>query len=333
MADVAELAGVAVPTVSRVVNGSAPVREETERRVRAAIAQLGYEPNRTARGFSRGRVHTVACLVPFVTSPSAVQRVRGALAELRGSDFPMSLLDVEVPEHLGQHVDALTRHHPPEGVISVSIPWSSELLQRFRDVNVPVVAIDSRHDEVSCVVGDDTGGGAQATGHLLDLGHRRIGFIGDADAGFGFTSTLARLEGHRRELSGAGVATDGVLVRRGPHGRDEAAAMAAELLDLPDPPTAVFAASDTQALGVLAAARGRGLSVPADLSVVGYDDVDVAELVGLTTVGQQLDASGRHGVRLLMDHVADRDVDPVRVVLPPHLQVRRTTAPPARPDA
>jgi LacI family transcriptional regulator len=179
------------------------------------------------------------------------------------------------------------------------------------------------------VIGDDVAGGALAARHLLDLGHRRIAFIGDAvEDPFGFTSSADREVGFRRELATLGVDIPAGRIGHGAHGRYEARELARRMLAGDRRPTAIFAASDTQALGVLAAAHEAGLNVPDDLSVIGYDDIEAADYVGLTSVRQQLFESGRRGAELLLAEIEERS-DPAPVAfLTPELVVRGTTAPP-----
>ncbi len=170
---------------------------------------------------------------------------------------------------------------------------------------------------------DDVEGGRLAARHLLEAGHRRVAFVGDREENaFGFGSSQRRLEGLREVLSGA-AGLPAELVRRGPHGRAAARAMTAELLALPDPPTAVFAASDVQALGVLDAAADARRPVPGALSVIGFDDIDLADAAGLTTVRQPLRESGRAGARLLLGSVGD--AEPPHIELPAVALVRRRT--------
>jgi DNA-binding LacI/PurR family transcriptional regulator len=185
------------------------------------------------------------------------------------------------------------------------------------------VTIDAPASGVPQTLTDDVAGGRLATGHLLALGHRRIGFVGDTTRGaagasrmgLGFVASQHRLNGYRQALAAAGVACDPELVRRGPHGPANAEALAAELLALPDRPSAIFAASDTQAMGVLAAADRCGVSVPGDLSVIGYDDVELAALLGLSTVRQPLADSGAEGARRLCALLRGEQVSPLRQLL------------------
>jgi LacI family transcriptional regulator/LacI family repressor for deo operon, udp, cdd, tsx, nupC, and nupG len=325
--DVARHAGVAVATVSRVMNNTGQVREATRQRVRAAVDELGYRPNRTARGLARGRLATVAALVPFVTHPSAFARVQGMVETCRNLGLPVSLFDVELPDHQGEHLRALSGDLRPEGLVIVSLHPTDEEYEWLRAAGLRPVLVDTQRDGFSSVCIDDEAGGGLATGHLLALGHHRIGFIGDLEQDrFGFTASPLRHRGYLRALAEAGVAPRPAYQRTGPHGRDTAREHAHALLALPDPPTAIFAASDTQALAVLEAARERGVPVPEELSVVGFDDVDIAAHAGLTTIRQPLVESGRQAARIVE---AER-VDPLRPaeqhVLEINLVPRGTTA-------
>jgi LacI family transcriptional regulator len=208
-------------------------------------------------------------------------------------------------------------------------PDVASLLERaavpvvFVDVHVPGVATMPR------VVGDDVEGGALAVHHLLELGHRRIGLISDAaEDPFGFTSSRDRKAGMLRELAAAGLGLPARWVGHGEHGRYEARDLALRMLRSADRPTAIFAASDTQALGVIAAAHEAGFNVPEDLSVIGYDDIEAADYVGLTTIRQSLIESGRQGAELLLREMTSRSDTASVVYLPPQLVVRSTTAPP-----
>ena len=176
---------------------------------------------------------------------------------------------------------------------------------------------------------DDVHGGTMATEHLIELGHERIAFLGDtSDPRYGFVAVQGRFEGYRNAHEAAGIAPLGELERFGPHGRREAHRLTRELLSLLEPPTAIFAASDTQALGVLEAAGFEGVAVPGDLSVIGFDDLEVTPYVGLTTAAQPLEESGRRGLERLLSLLAGEDPGPLEERLELRLEVRRTTAAP-----
>jgi DNA-binding LacI/PurR family transcriptional regulator len=330
IADVAAMAGVGAGTVSRVLNESPRVSPATRARVLAAIEALDYRPNPLARGLSRGRCQTLGAIVPFFTHASAVERMRGVVAGLDGSRYDLILFNVESPLHRDEHFASLTRRDRADGLLVVSLPPPPEEIDRLVRAGMPIVMLDTRAPGLPAVVTDDVEGGRIATRHLLSLGHERIAFIGDAlDNPFGFTSSTDRERGYRQSLAEAGLPVVGELICHGPHIRAVARRLTERLLALSDRPTGVFAASDTQALGVLEAARAAGLDVPRDLSVVGFDDVEVSSYAGLTTVHQPLFESGLRAVELLLAAVAGDNPPPPDVhELDLELVVRSTTAPP-----
>jgi DNA-binding LacI/PurR family transcriptional regulator len=329
---VAVLAGVSKATASRVLNGFANVDPDTRRRVLDAMAELEFTPSQAARRLSLGRTLTINVVVSFLTRPQAAERLRGVDAVLSDSEFDLVIYNVETVEKRDQYLQSLAQAQRTDGLLVVSLPPDEEDVRRLSSAAIPVVVVDAHAPAVEAlphVVGDDIAGGELATAHLLALGHRRIAFVGDQFQNpFGFTSSRHRYEGFEHALDRAGLQPDPERVALGAHSRYEARELAARMLATPEPPTAIFAASDTQALGVITAAREAGLHVPDDLSVVGYDDIEIADYVGLTTVRQQLFDSGRLGAELLLSEIRARSAPPRSVVLSPELVVRGTTAPP-----
>ncbi len=331
IADVAAASGVGVGTVSRVINGASNVREATRRSVQKVIEQLGYRPSHLAVSLSRGTPRTVAIVVPHLTRPSAVMRLAGALAVLDEQGYDTVVCNVDTPRQRDHHLAALTTRHRADGVIVVSLRLSRDQLGSFRQAAVPLVTVDVVAAGVPQTVTDDVAGGRLATGHLLALGHRRIGFVGDSKrrtsaADLGFATSQHRLSGYRQALVAAGIGYDPALVRRGPHGPANAEALTTELLRLPDRPSAIFAASDTQAMGVLAAADRCGIPVPDQLSVIGFDDIESAMLLGLSTVRQPLEDSGAEGARRLCALLRGERVTPLRQQLAVEVVSRSSTA-------
>jgi DNA-binding LacI/PurR family transcriptional regulator len=319
--DVARHAGVSVATVSRVLNDSPLVVEPTRERVRAAVEELGYRLNATARNLSIGRAAAIGVIVPFLTSPSVIERVRGVVERLRARPgYDLLLFDVEVPEQRASAMRDLARGDRVAGLLVISLSVADEDVDAL---DLPVVLVDAAHARLPRVVIDNVHGGTLAAEHLLAKGHRRIGFVGDLPTNaYGFTSSEDRRRGFRAALSGAGVEP---LERLGPHGREEAGALAAELLALPDPPTAIFAASDLQAIGVLKTAEKLGARVPEDVAVIGFDDVDLAEIVGLTTIRQPLRAGGALAADLLLAAIENGLDEPVEELQELSVIERRTT--------
>jgi DNA-binding LacI/PurR family transcriptional regulator len=303
--DVARHAGVSVATVSRVLNDIPIVRAEMRDRVREAIAQLGYRPSSTARSLSLGRSQAIGVVAPFFTTPSVVERLRGVSQRAGHHGYGLMLFDVETPEQRAGALRDFARPGRIDGLLVISLPLLDEEVSALEHDGLPAVMVDIGHPHVPHVVIDDAHGGELATEHLLACGHRRIGFIGDRpDNPFGFTSSEQRRRGFRRALRRAGIRGAAELEARGRHGREEARDLARGLLDRDDPPTAVFAASDTQAVGVLEAAHALGLRVPDDVAVIGFDDIELAEPLGLTTVRQPLRQSGARGADILLAAIA-----------------------------
>ena len=324
-------AGVGVGTVSRVLNGSDQVRESTMRAVLDSIDRLGYRPSHAAAALVRGTPRTVALIVAHLTRPSTVGRVASALAVLEEQGYDAIVYNVDSAIERGRHLEALLPTHRADGVLAVCLPLSRGQLDQFARAGVALSSVDAANPGVPQTVIDDVAGGRLATGHLVALGHRRIGFVGDEPsgrppAGLGFVSSASRLRGYKQALATAGIRVDPSLIRRGPHDAGTAAEHAAQLLKSPDPPSAIFAASDTQAIGVLAAADRLGVAVPERLSVVGFDDIESAAFLGLSTVRQPLALSGAEGARRLCTLLRGERVHPLRQELPIELVARGSSA-------
>ncbi len=205
--------------------------------------------------------------MPHLTRPSAVERLAGALAVLDAEGYDTVVCNADSPTRRDHFLAALTSKDRTDGGIIMSLPISQPQLAAVRRASIPRVAVDVALSGVPHTGIDDTAGGRLAPAHLLSLGHERIGFVGDlvrrmTKSTFGFSASERRLAGYRQALAAAGLAPCHSLVRLGPYGAANAEALTTELLELPDPPTAIFTSSDTQAMGVLAAADRMGLRVP-----------------------------------------------------------------------
>jgi DNA-binding LacI/PurR family transcriptional regulator len=330
--DVAKQAGVGLGTVSRVINDSPLVSAATRKRVLEVIAELNYIPNPTARRLSLGKTLTIAVVVPFFTRPAQIERLRGIENSLAESEYDLIIYNVETVQRRDECLHEIPRKERADGVIIISLSPRNEDIPYLARADVPIVLVDANHPSLSQlnrVITDDVAGGRLATQHLIDLGHRRIGYISDyLETPFNFTSSRDRYKGYRAALQAANIPFQPEYHRQGEHGLYEAYVMAMEMLALPQPPTAIFAASDTQAMGVLQAAREKYVHVPEDLSIIGYDDIELAEYLGLTTVRQLLYESGQRGVELLLDILQEQQSEPVCETLPIELMVRNTTSQP-----
>jgi LacI family transcriptional regulator len=328
IARVAEEAGVGVGTVSRVLNGSPAVSDGTRRRVLQAIATLDYQPSPAARALSTGRTNAIGVVAPFFTQPSVIERLRGVSHTLASEGYQLILHDVERPDLRRELFRALAARGRIDGLLAISLAPTEREARRLERAGVPVVLLDRAHDELPCITIDDMEGGRMAAEHLLGLGHTRIAFLGDEEANlFGFDSSARRREGFEAALSAAGAPIEPEWILRRPHGRRPAREAAAWLLAQEPRPTAVFATSDVQAIGVLEAAQAAGVPVPAELSVIGFDNVEAAGYTGLTTVAQPLEEIGSLGADLLLRAVSGEAVESCR--MPLGIVERGSTAPPA----
>ena len=326
IAMVAAQAGVGVGTVSRVLNGSPSVSEDTRRRVLEAMAALDYHPSAVARALSTGRTHAIGVVAPFFTQPSVIERLRGISPALAASEYQLVLFDVERAEQRHETFRMLAMRGRVDGVLSISLAPTAREAARFKALDTPIVLVDREHDALPAITIDDLEGGRIAAEYLLGLGHRAVGFVGDEEENpFGFDASARRRVGFEAAMSAAGAPVRGDWIMRGPHGREAGRESGAALLSQAERPTAVFASSDVQAIGVLEAARAAGVPVPEELSVIGFDDVEAAAYAGLTTITQSLEESGALGAALLLRALSGEAVEGRR--MPLAVVERRTTAP------
>src|SRR5215213_4743544 len=314
--EVAELAGVSIATVSRVLNGRGDVSDETRDLVSRVVRENGYSANRNARGLSAGRTGLVGVLVPLVYPAYFSAIMAGAAEALSERDLQIVLSPTE-HQH-DREVSVLDRlHGVTDGALIILPEESSEVLD-------PLMPLDERIPSVSAA---HTSGADQAMRHLLELGHRRIAQITGPR---GWLATEDRRRGYRAALAAAGILADPELEVEAEPEIEDGRTAAGHLLDLPEPPTAIFAFNDNIAIGTLQAARARGLCVPEELSVVGFDDVEHATIVtpALTTVRQPLAEMGRTGVSLLNRLLEKQRFETLHVELATRLVVRDSTAPP-----
>ncbi|MEU2609986.1 LacI family DNA-binding transcriptional regulator [Micromonospora sp. NPDC007271] len=322
---IAREAGVSVPTVSRVLNGRSDVAPGTRERVEELLHHHGYRRrgSRTVR-----RANLVDLVFNDLDSPWAVEIIRGVedVGHAAGVGTVVSAIHSESTS-TSQWLQNL-RARASDGVIVVTSHLSSPVQAQLRRLNVPVVVVDPAGvpaTDVPTIGATNWAGGLSATEHLLALGHRRIGFVaGPAH----LLCSRARLDGYRAALEAAGIPVDDRLVQSGDFYHASGFAAGSTLLDLDDPPTAIFAASDQMAFGVYEAVRRRGLRVADDVSVVGFDDLPEARWASppLTTVRQPLVEMGRLAARTVLRLGQGEKIESPRFELATELMVRDSSA-------
>ncbi len=332
IAEIAKVVGVSVPTVSKVINGRADVSETTRSRVEAALAASGYQRRRAAAPPPGSG--TIDLVFHRVGSPWATEIMQGVLAkaaERRVSVIITELGGASIPPDAW--VDTAVSRSPL-GALLVASHLDGHQLERLKRRNIPVVAIDTDGEppeDLASVGSDNWNGGLVATRHLIHLGHRRIAVVGGPE---NMLAVRARLDGYRSAHAEAGLAVDPGLFRSGNYYIESGYRAGLDLLSLPEHqrPTAIFAGSDVQAIGVLRAAQELGVSVPGDVSIVGYDDVPEATWVypALTSVTQKLATMGTMAAEVLLDLVEGKKPLTPRINLTTELIVRDSTAPPRR---
>ncbi|HLU29240.1 MAG TPA: LacI family DNA-binding transcriptional regulator [Glycomyces sp.] len=327
IAQIAERAGVSIPTVSKVINGRADVAPATRERVEAAIRRSGYR-----RPSASGAARLVEITFHEFEGPFAIEIIKGVEQVAREHRLGVVVSELQgrlAPDHTWL-ADILERR--PRGIVAVFSQIHSVQVERLAARGIPIVLVDPTgepaHDTPS-VGATNWSGGLSATGHLIDLGHRRIGVISGPET---IPCGQARLEGHRAALRAAGIPLEAELVRHGDFRVEGGREHAEALLRLEHRPTAIFAGNDVQALGVYQAARAAGLRVPEDLSVVGFDDLSLAAWADppLTTVRQPLTEMAATATRTLVQLARGASPSATRIELATSLVERGSTAPPRR---
>jgi LacI family repressor for deo operon, udp, cdd, tsx, nupC, and nupG len=323
--DVARQAGVSHQTVSRVINGGTPVTLETRALVEAAIAELGYQPNAIARSLAAGRTNTLACLAPNLTDYTFARIIEGAETECRQHGF--FLISSSAPDEaaFAALIHELVSSRRIEGLMVIN-PYIDQRARHLPD-RFPTVFIGGHPRgtlDVDAITLDDCGAARSAVQHLIELGHQRIAMI---------TGPLVedcvqdRIAGYRAALHEARLAAKPAMILEGDWSASSAHKAAVKLMNLQQPPTAIFAQNDRMALGALRAARDRGLSVPGQLSVIGLDDMPLASYFDppLTTMRQDMFAIGRTAAQLLIRAVEQPEAGHQQLRQPAELVVRQST--------
>jgi LacI family transcriptional regulator len=324
LADIAAAAGVSVATVSKVRNGHTDVAAKTRSRVEALLADYKYAARRPA-----GRSRLVD-LVFADLSPWAVEIIRGAEEAASAEGCRIAVSVVSGPDGTEEWLARLSTGQT-DGVILVLTELSPGYRARLAAMHLPVVIVDpvgQPDPRIPSIGATNWAGGLMATEHLIEIGHRRIGTITGRPA---LLCSQARLDGYRSALARAGLQADPGLIYSGDFRFEGALVAATEMLELADPPTAIFAGSDMQAMGVYEAARLHKLRIPDDLSVVGFDDLPMSAWVSppLTTIVQPLAKMAAMATRTVFDLLDGRiDTSSNRIELTTSLVIRASTGPP-----
>jgi len=325
--DVAKLSGVSISTISRVLNAPDKVNSETHKRVMNAIDKLGFVPRAEARARALQNTDRIGVLTPFFTAPSFVQRLRGVASALSKANYELVIYPVDSMDHLQGYISSIPLMRNIDGLIIMSLSLSDQDALRLSNNYMETVLIEYSHAQLNSILIDDQHGGRLAAEHLINKGHKTFAFLGDIEPPerFAIHPVKSRLIGFSQTLQEAGLSLPKTYIRSVPYTQKESRQAVQELLSLPKPPTAIFAASDIQALSVMKVARQLNIKIPNDLAIVGFDDIDVAEHVDLTTICQHLDESGRLAAEILLSRIDESSRPLQHIKLPLKLVERMTT--------
>ncbi|MBZ0309957.1 MAG: LacI family transcriptional regulator [Anaerolineae bacterium] len=327
--DIAERAGVSYSTVSRTLSGFEFVKESTREKVLIAAQELGYVPNQQARSLAGGRSNLIGVLAPTLTNDYTAQIVHGIDDELTKSDFNIILYTTN--RHRGKEAVyvAAIMNGAADALLLIAPSISDPYLEALREQGFPYVLIDQADQaEQSMAVNTTNRKGAyEATQYLIELGHRRIGFVAGLPQ---LNSATERLAGYQMALSDYGIPLNHHYIAQGNFIFIDGYNATHELLALPEHPTAIFAANDISALGAMEAIRERNLRIPEDISLVGFDDIPQAALAypKLTTIRQPLHQMGSEAVKLLLEHLEHPSSEMRRILLDTELVIRDSCSSP-----
>ena len=327
--DIAREAKVGIGTVSRVFNDHPSVSKGTRERILRIAHRLNYRPHPYARGLARRRTNSVMAVIPFFTTFFFMEILQGVQSKLSEVDIDLILVGVNHPDQLEESM----RHHIHRSRVDGMLFFSMQLPEKFiaqsASPRFPVVLVDTSHKRFDSLAVDNQEGAYQATKHLISLGHRRIGML---NANLDSVPARERVRGFRKAMSEAGLAVDPSLVKSSKSTkldgftREAGFEVMQQFIGLGrHMPSALFVSSDIQAAGALAALAENGLKCPHDISIVGFDDIELASHLGLTTMRQPLLTMGHLAAEVLLGRLDDANRDPVHTMFVPELVVRKSS--------
>lgn len=320
--DVARTAGVSVSTVSRVLNGKVDVAEQTQTRILQVIEQLGYTSSLAARSMRGQKNHLIGLIMPDIAYPFAFEVMKGVNRAIAESDYDLLVFTTgDVRKHgtasHEQKYVSLLNNSITDGVLIVA-PVAAEFSSESPIFSIDPATIKPRYPSIHAT---NYEGALEAMRYLIGLGHRRIGFIGGRPE---LVSASRREKGYRDALAQAGIPYDESLVVNGDYTTETGEQCARHLLSLPKPPTAIFASNDQSAIGVIRIAQDLGISIPSDVSLIGFDNIPEAAYLGLTTIDQHIADMGYQGTKMLLRLIDGETLDSQIVKMATNLVVRHS---------
>ncbi|NIV94002.1 substrate-binding domain-containing protein [candidate division KSB1 bacterium] len=327
--DVAKEAGVGIGTVSRAINNSPQISKKTKKRVLEAIKKLKYQPHTVAQSLARKKTSTIACIIPFFTGYFFVELLRGIQRRITDYNYDLILYSVDITHKKETFLERTLQERKVDGVLLVSLEINQKFANRFLRAHFPIVLVDSDSPSLDSISVDNLDGAYMATKHLIDLGYSKIAMI---DGQLKSIPARSRFEGYKMALEKFSLSfSDEYFVSCGfeteADGFNKRAGYTAmqHFLQLSENrPRAVFVSSDIQAIGAMEAIKEQGLAIPQDVAIIGFDDIELAQYVGLSTMRQPIRQMGELAVEVLLEKISSESETVFKKEFKTDLVVRET---------
>lgn len=328
--DVAELAGTSIATVSRALNQPHRLSDETRERVLAAVAQLNYVPDGDAAARARSSKTRIAVVSPVHTYPGFAARLRGIILALEETDAEVIVFHVDVnklrQKNQNKYFDSLASSGRYDALIIMSLPIQDQFLDRLEETNFPIVLIETQDDRFPSVQVDHKYGAELATEHLVNQGYKTIGFLGFHNKqNYALDASNLREQGYRNTLIKYGLPINEQFIYKCDYGIDSAYELTRNMWTAGSYPEAIFCAVDVTALGVLKAAKELGISVPENLAIIGFDNIEMASYMNLSTIEQPMEDTGVVAADLIQKLLQKSQISTRKILLDLKLHIRSTS--------
>lgn len=324
--DVARLAGVSSATVSRFLNEPDRVAQEKRDRIQSAITELNFVPKADAVAKARSAYRKIGVVAPFFTQPSFMERLRGIAAVLSAEHYELVVYSIDTMEDLVNYVQMLVNTQRLDGLILLCVQLPADVLDLLRGASFPVCFVENEYEDFDCVVVHNLQGGQKAAQFLCEKGCKKPGFIGEKSMlEYAVNATEERLRGFKFYCANNGIVIPENHIWLGEFSEGSLDEGITKFLEQEDLPDGIFCSSDVIAARLIRIALTKGISVPKQIRVIGFDNIDIAEYIGLTSVNQNLEESGRMAARLILMRIKDRERGSVVMKVPLSVIERETT--------
>ena len=324
--DVARLAGVSSATVSRFLNEPDRVAQEKRERIQTAITELNFVPKADAVAKARSAYRKIGVVAPFFTQPSFMERLRGIAAVLSAEHYELVVYSIDTEEDLVNYVQMLVNTQRVDGLILLCVQLPADVLDLLRGASFPVCFVENEYEDFDCVVVHNLQGGQKAAQFLCEKGCKKPGFIGERSMlEYAVNATEERLRGFKFYCANNGIVIPENHIWLGEFSEGSLDEGITKFLEQEDLPDGIFCSSDVIAARLIRIALTKGISVPRRIRVIGFDNIDIAEYIGLTSVNQNLEESGRMAARLVLMRIKDRERGSVVMKVPLSVIERETT--------